>query len=89
MIGAEAPTARVTLAVLDPAEFEVETVNIVAIITVDGIPEIKQVVLLIERPEGRAGEMEHKVIGEPLLFRFDGLTDMGIPTTELVPNAPR
>ena len=58
-------------------------------ITADGVPEITQVTLLIERPEGRAGEMEQEVIVEPLLFRFDGLTVMGTPTAELVPNAPR
>ena len=85
MIGAEAPTERVTLAVLDPAEFVAVIVYEVAERVEVGVPEITQVELFIEAQAGRAGEAAQVVTDAPLIFKVEGATLIKLPTLPLVP----
>jgi hypothetical protein len=88
MIGAEAPTARVTVALEDPAELVTAIVKIVEARVTVGVPLITQVEAFMDRPLGRAGEAEQAVIVAPWLFKVVGATDMETPTLPLVPLEP-
>ncbi len=87
MIGAEAATVRVTVAVPVPAELVAVIVNDVEGKAAVGVPLMTQVLSLMLRPEGKAAEALHMVIEAPLVCRFVGETDMTLPTDPLVPVA--
>jgi hypothetical protein len=53
-----------------------------------GTPEITQVELLIDSPDGKAGDVVQLTIELPLLSRVVGVTLMIDPTVPVVPVAP-
>lgn len=85
IIGAEAPTDKVTLPVPDPAELVPVTVNDVEASVTVGTPLITQVNGLIVRPAGSAGDTTQPVIAAPLASSIDGVTDIATPTFPVVP----
>ena len=85
MIGADAPTERLTLAVFDPAEFVAVIVNEVAESVEVGVPEITHEELFIEAQAGRAGEAAQVVTDAPLILKVEGVTLIELPTLPLVP----
>ena len=85
MIGAEAPTDKLTLAVLDPAELVAVIVYEVDESVEVGVPEITQVELLIEAHAGRAGEAAQVVTDAPLILKVEGATLIKLPTLPVVP----
>ena len=85
MIGAEAPTDKLTLAVLDPAELVAVIVYEVAESVEVGVPEITQVELFIEAQAGRAGEAAQVVTDAPFVFKVEGETLIKLPTLPVVP----
>ncbi len=87
MMGAEAATARVTVAVPVPAELVAVIVNDVEGKAAVGVPLMTQVLSLMLRPEGKAAEALHMVIEAPLSKRVVGEMDMATPTLPLVPVA--
>ena len=60
-------TDNVTFAVDEPAELVAVTVYSVEAKTAEGVPLITQVVLLMESPPGRAGEIVQLVIAAPFV----------------------
>jgi C-terminal processing protease CtpA/Prc len=52
------------------------------------VPEIKQVVLLIDAHAGSAGEIVQLVMAELLLFSVVGDTDIACPRKRFVPVDP-
>ncbi len=85
MIGAEAPTYRLTVAEFDPAVFVAVIVYEVAESGEVGVPEITQVELFIEAQAGRAGEAEQVVTDAPFVFKVEGATLIKLPTLPVVP----
>ena len=85
MTGADPPTERVTLAVVDPAELVAVIVYAVEARVAVGVPEITQVEALIDAQAGRAGEVEQDEIAAPLLEIVDGVTVITALTLPLVP----
>jgi hypothetical protein len=53
-----------------------------------GDPEITQVDVLSESPEGSAGETTQFVMVVPPAFKLEGVTLIPIPTLPLVPEEP-
>ncbi len=64
------------------------TVKFVELSVAFGVPEITQVVELIDAHAGRGGEVVQLVIAAPLALRVVGMTDMGVPKFPLVPADP-
>ena len=52
------------------------------------VPDITQVVLLMDAHAGRAGEAVQLVIAEPLSLKVEGVTDKVCPKFLLVPEDP-
>jgi hypothetical protein len=53
-----------------------------------GVPEITQLVLLMDAHAGSTGEIVQLVISAPLLLRVDGIMFMGRPAGKLVVVTP-
>jgi hypothetical protein len=82
-----AETERITLPVELPLKSETVMMKDVSVKTSEGIPEIMQLELSIERPSGKSGEIL-QFITESLLFKIVGETDMGEKISTLVPKEP-
>ena len=85
IVGAEAPTFNVTVAEFESEELLTVTVNVEEARIADGVPEISQVVLLMDAQDGSAGETMQLESGSPPPFKVEGVTIIGIPTFPLLP----
>ena len=65
IIGAEAATDMLTVAVVEPTEFVAVTVYEVEVRVAVGVPEITHVVGFIDAHAGSVGDVLHDVITEP------------------------
>jgi hypothetical protein len=85
IVGAEAPTLKVTVAVFEREELLAVTVKVDGARVAVGVPEITQVVLLIDAHDGRAGEIVQFEIVSPPPLNAEGVTVIGIATLPFVP----
>ena len=65
--GASSYTTMVTVVVALPPVLLAVMVNVVAEVTVVGVPLMAPVDVSKERPDGRVGEIDHEATGPPLV----------------------